>query len=280
MGINKIERGFSMDFFGLFYLNLFHSTLLHSNLSYLNTEKLEEKLFLSMEKRANYIVSYQLKGGVNMYPFKLPELKYSYNALEPYIDALTMEIHYTKHHGAYVNNLNAALEKYPYLQGYSVEQLLQNLAALPQDIVDTVRNNGGGHLNHTIWWEILSNEGSRQPVGELSEKIKESFGSFENFKEQFNKAAMSRFGSGWAFLVMDQFGKLHIISLPNQDNPIMQNLYPIFGVDVWEHSYYLKYQNRRADYLNAVWSVLNWEAIEKRYQEGKKNLIIPKSKVN
>lgn len=207
------------------------------------------------------------------YPFKLPEMGYKYDALEPYIDALTMEIHYTKHHGGYVNNLNSAIEKYSYLHSYSVQELLMNLNSLPEDIRESVRNNGGGHLNHTIWWQILTPGGSKTPVGELANEITKNFGNFENFKELFNKAAMSRFGSGWAWLVMDNFGKLHIISTPNQDNPIMQNMWPIFGIDVWEHSYYLKYQNRRADYLNAVWNVLNWDVIEQRYQ----NI---KSKVN
>ncbi|MEN3014942.1 MAG: superoxide dismutase [bacterium] len=206
------------------------------------------------------------------YPYKLPEMGYSYDSLEPHIDALTMEIHYTKHHGAYVNNLNTALEKYPYLQNFTLEQLLMNLSAIPSDIVDAVRNNGGGHLNHTIWWYTLTPGGSKVPVGELAKEIEKNFGSFESFKEQMNKAAMSRFGSGWAWLVLDQFGKLHIISTPNQDNPIMQNLLPIFGIDVWEHSYYLKYQNRRADYLNAVWNVLNWDLIEKRYQQIKSQI--------
>lgn len=221
------------------------------------------------------------QGGVKMtYPFKLPEMGYSYNALEPHIDALTMEIHYTKHHGGYVNNLNSALQNYPYLHNSTVEELLMNLEALPSDIRETVRNNGGGHLNHTIWWQILTPGGSNTPVGELAKEINNTFGSFDSFKEQFNKAAMSRFGSGWAWLVLDNFGKLHIISTPNQDNPIMQNLYPVFGIDVWEHSYYLKYQNRRADYLNAVWNVLNWNIIENRYQELKKNLKLSKISVH
>lgn len=197
---------------------------------------------------------------------------YSYNALEPYIDTLTMEIHYTKHHGTYVNNLNSALEKYPYLQVYSLQDLLMNLSAIPSEIVDAVRNNGGGHLNHTIWWQILTPGGSNTPLGELASEINNTFGGFDKFKEQFNKAAMGRFGSGWAWLVMDNFGKLHIISTANQDNPVMQNMWPIFGVDVWEHSYYLKYQNRRADYLSAVWNVLNWNVIEQRYQEIKRNI--------
>jgi len=257
-----------MDWLSFIYLNFLIDKKLQNNFlneTVFNHEKVSRSFIYNSERKVSK------EGGVNMYPFKLPELKYSYNALEPHIDALTMEIHYTKHHGAYVNNLNSALEKYPYLQKYTIEELLQNLIALPADIAETVRNNGGGHLNHTIWWETLGGS-SRQPVGELAEKIKESFGSFDNFKDQFNKAAMARFGSGWAFLVLDHFGKLHIISTPNQDNPIMQNLYPIFGVDVWEHAYYLKYQNRRADYLNAVWNVLDWEAIEKRYQEAKKRL--------
>lgn len=215
------------------------------------------------------------QGGVIMtlkYPYKLPEMNYPYNALEPHIDSLTMEIHYTKHHGAYVNNLNSALEKYSYLQNYSLEDLLMNLSVLPSDVADSIRNNGGGHLNHSIWWEILTPGGSKTPVGELAKEIENTFGSFESFKEQFNKAAMSRFGSGWAWLVLDRMGKLHIVSTPNQDNPVMQNLLPVFGVDVWEHSYYLKYQNRRGDYLNAVWNVLNWDVIEKRYQNLKKKL--------
>lgn len=225
-----------------------------------------------------YLSAY-VKGGVVMenreqfkYPYKLPEMGYTYDALEPHIDALTMEIHYTKHHGGYVNNLNSALEKYPYLHGHYLEDLLMSLSALPSDIAESVRNNGGGHLNHTIWWQILTPGGSKTPTGELLQEINKTFGGFDSFKEQFNKAAMSRFGSGWAWLVLDRFGKLHIISTPNQDNPIMQNLLPIFGVDVWEHSYYLKYQNRRADYLNAVWNVLNWDVIEKRYQEMKKRI--------
>lgn len=236
---------------------------------------MDKPIELLAEKYNKQMQVVAVKGGVGMqkYPYKLPQLTYSYDALEPHIDALTMEIHYTKHHGSYVNNLNAALEKYPYLQNYTLIDLLTNLSAIPSDIVDSVRNNGGGHLNHTIWWEILTPGGSKTPVGELANDINSTFGNFENFKEQFNKASISRFGSGWAWLVVDNFGKLHIISTPNQDNPVMQNFHPVFGVDVWEHSYYLKYQNRRADYLNAVWNVLNWDVIEKRYQEIKKNLL-------
>ncbi len=235
-----------------------------------NFENLNKNLYVYVKDKEDIKV---LRGGdMIMYPYKLPELTYSYDALEPYIDKETMEIHYTKHHGAYVNNLNSALEKYPYLQNYCLVSLLTNLNALPSDIRDSVRNNGGGHLNHSLWWEILKPNGSKEPVGELAKLINETFGSFNNFKEQLNKAALSRFGSGWAWLVLDKFGKLHVISTPNQDSPYMDGFIPLMGVDVWEHAYYLKYQNKRADYLNAVWNVLNWDVIEQKYQEAKQKL--------
>jgi Fe-Mn family superoxide dismutase len=230
-----------------------------------NNQDLNTYVYISENKSAK-----SLKGGDKiMYPYKLPELTYSYDSLEPYIDKETMEIHYTKHHGAYVNNLNAALEKYPYLHSFCLTDLLANLRALPDDIREAVRNNGGGHLNHSLWWEILKPGGSNVPVGELANEIEKTWGSFEKFKEEFNKAAMSRFGSGWAFLVLDRFQKLHIISYPNQDSPYLEGFIPLMGIDVWEHSYYLKYQNRRADYLNAVWNVLNWNVIEQNYQKAK-----------
>lgn len=195
----------------------------------------------------------------NHYPFVLPELAFPYPALEPHFDAQTMEIHHSKHHAAYVNNLNAALEKHPYLQGQDLKTLLRNLAALPAEIQAAVRNNGGGHLNHSLFWHLLTPGEISRPAGGLAEAIRASFQSLEGFQEKFQQAAMSRFGSGWAWLVKDAFGRLHIISTPNQDAPVMDGFSPVIGLDVWEHAYYLKYQNRRADYLKAFWNVLNWD---------------------
>ncbi|GBD39510.1 Superoxide dismutase [Mn] [bacterium HR37] len=203
-------------------------------------------------------------------PHQLPPLPYSYDALEPHIDALTMEIHHTKHHQAYVNNLNAALEKYPELQDKSVEELLKDLNSIPEDIRTAVRNNGGGHLNHSMFWLMMSPKGGGEPTGELAEAIKNNFGSFANFKDLFSKTAVGHFGSGWAWLCVDKDGKLVVLSTPNQDNPISNGLKPILGLDVWEHAYYLKYQNRRADYVAAWWNVVNWEQIAKNYAEAKK----------
>jgi Fe-Mn family superoxide dismutase len=200
---------------------------------------------------------------------ELPKLPYGYDALEPHIDARTMEIHYTKHHQTYINNLNAALEKHPDLQGKSVEDLLKNLNAIPEDIRIAVRNNGGGHLNHTMFWPMMSPNGGGEPKGELAGVINSAFGSFANFKDQFSKAAAGRFGSGWAWLCVDKGGKLTITSTPNQDNPISDGLKPVLGLDVWEHAYYLKYQNRRADYITAWWNVVNWDQIAKNYASAK-----------
>ena len=198
-------------------------------------------------------------------PFTLPPLPYPTNALEPHIDAQTMEIHHDKHHGAYVNNLNAALEKAPELQGKSLDDLLKNLNTVPESIRTAVRNNGGGHWNHSMFWQIMSPKGGGAPSGKLAEAINKSFGDFEKFKEQFNAAGGARFGSGWAWLINDG-GKLSIISTPNQDNPIMDGKpAPILGLDVWEHAYYLKYQNRRPDYMKAWWNVVNWPEVEKRF---------------
>ena len=198
-------------------------------------------------------------------PFTLPPLPYPNNALEPHIDAQTMEIHHDKHHGAYVNNLNAALEKAPELQGKSLDDLLKNLNAVPESIRTAVRNNGGGHWNHSMFWQIMSPKGGGAPGGKLADAIKSSFGSFDAFKEQFNAAGGARFGSGWAWLIKDG-GKLSIISTSNQDNPIMDGKpAPILGLDVWEHAYYLKYQNRRPDYMKAWWNVVNWPEVEKRF---------------
>lgn len=199
--------------------------------------------------------------------FELPKLPYSYDALEPYIDARTMEIHYSKHHAGYVNNLNAALEKHPELKNKDVEDLLKDLDNIPNDIRTSVRNNGGGHYNHSIFWTIMGPKVEEKPFGKLAEKIDKTFGSFENFKEEFSKAAVSRFGSGWAWLVTDDFGNMSIISTPNQDNPISFGLKPILGLDVWEHAYYLKYQNRRIEYIEAWWNVVNWKEVENRFEK-------------
>jgi Fe-Mn family superoxide dismutase len=197
--------------------------------------------------------------------FTLPPLPYGYDALEPNIDARTMEIHHTKHHQGYVNNLNAAIEKAPELQNKSLEELLKNLSAVPEKVRTAVRNNAGGHWNHSMFWMIMAPNAGGEPTGELADAINKSFGDFSKFKEQFNAAASGRFGSGWAWLVTDPQGKLAIESTPNQDNPVMEGRYPILGVDVWEHAYYLKYQNRRADYLSAWWNTLNWPEVVKRY---------------
>lgn len=203
--------------------------------------------------------------------YQLPPLPYDYNALEPYIDEQTMRIHHDKHHAAYVNNVNAALEKAgPQLQGLAIEDLLRRINEVPEEIRTAVRNNGGGHANHTLFWEIMGPNAGGQPAGELAAAINSTFGSFENFKEEFSKAAATRFGSGWAWLVVNQEGKLQVYSTPNQDSPYMDGNVPILGLDVWEHAYYLKYQNRRPDYIAAFWNVVNWNAVAQRYAAAKK----------
>ncbi len=203
-------------------------------------------------------------------PFTLPPLPYAFDALEPHIDKMTMEIHHGKHHGAYVNNLNKALESAPNLAGLTVEQLLAtNCAAVPENIRTAVRNNGGGHSNHSMFWGIMTPGGGGDPVGNLAQAINATFGGFAAFKEKFNGAAATRFGSGWAWLVKDAAGKLDIYSTANQDSPIMEGKFPVMGLDVWEHAYYLKYQNRRPDYIAAWWNVVNWKAIEDRFNAGK-----------
>jgi Fe-Mn family superoxide dismutase len=203
-------------------------------------------------------------------PFKLPPLPYAYKALEPHIDARTMQFHHDKHHATYVKNLNAAIAKHPELKGKSAEQLLQNLNSVPENIRMVVRNNGGGHLNHSMFWRIMSPKGGGQPTGAIASAIKQNFGSFEKFKAQFNEAGEKRFGSGWAWLIRTSDGKLKITSTPNQDSPLMEGNYPIMGNDVWEHAYYLRYQNRRADYLKAWWNVVNWQEINRRLEMASK----------
>lgn len=202
-----------------------------------------------------------------MSKFELPELGYAYDALEPHIDARTMEIHHTKHHNTYVTNVNAALEGTEH-EGKSLEELLQNLDALPASIQTAVRNNGGGHWNHSFFWKLLKKNDGAAPTGELATAIDESFGSFDAFKDAFAKAATTRFGSGWAWLIVDG-GKLAVVSTPNQDTPVMEGKTPILGLDVWEHAYYLNYQNRRPDYINAFFNVVDWDHVAKLYADAK-----------
>ena len=197
---------------------------------------------------------------------ELPALPYDYSALEPFIDTQTMKLHHDMHHGAYVKNLNAALEKYGNLQSKKVEELLRDLNAVPEDIRTTVRNNGGGHVNHTMFWKIMKPKGGGDPSGPIAEAIKKSFGSFKDFQTKFNDAGAKQFGSGWVWLVGKSNGELQVISTPNQDNPISQGLFPIMGNDVWEHAYYLKYNNRRPEYLAAWWNVVNWDEINRRLE--------------
>lgn len=200
--------------------------------------------------------------------FELPSLPYSYDALEPSIDAQTMEIHHSKHHNAYVSNLNAALEKHSQLAGKSLEDLVSNPDSVPEDIRTAVRNNGGGHFNHSLFWTGMSPDGGGEPSGELAAGINASFGDFASFKDAFSKAAATRFGSGWAWLGF-QNGSLAVISMPNQDVPMLSGMKPILGIDVWEHAYYLKYQNRRAEYISNWWQVVNWDEVASRYAGAK-----------
>jgi Fe-Mn family superoxide dismutase len=197
-------------------------------------------------------------------PFTLPSLPYPYDALEPHIDARTMEIHHSKHHQTYVNNLNAALEKAPEFAGKSLDELMRGINSVPESVRTAVRNNGGGHWNHTMFWELMASKKGGEPSGRLGDAIKKAFGDFAKFKEQFTAAGVGRFGSGWAWLIDDGNGRLSITSTPNQDNPLMEGKKAILGLDVWEHAYYLKYQNRRPDYIGAWWNVVNWDAVAKR----------------
>ena len=200
-------------------------------------------------------------------PFSVPPLPYAADALEPHIDKMTMEIHHDKHHGAYVTNLNKALESAPNLANKTVEELLaNNCAIVPENIKTAVRNNGGGHINLSMFWTIMGPKAGGPPSGALADAIKSTFGGFDQFKEKLNAAATTRFGSGWAWLVKDGSGKLDVISTANQDSPVMEGKFPIMGIDVWEHAYYLKYQNRRPDYLGAWWNVANWAEIGKRFK--------------
>jgi len=205
-------------------------------------------------------------GGFLLMAHQLPALPYANNALEPHIDETTMMIHHDRHHNAYVTNLNAALEAYPDLQGKSLEALIGDLNSVPEAIRGAVRNNGGGHANHSLFWETIGPNGGGAPSGALAEAIDSQLGGFDKFKEDFAKAGATRFGSGWAWLAVGADKKLKVYSLPNQDSPIMEGDTPILGLDVWEHAYYLKYQNKRPDYIAAFWNVVNWSEVQKRYE--------------
>lgn len=198
--------------------------------------------------------------------FTLPKLSYTYDALEPHIDARTMEIHHTKHHQTYIDKLNAALEKYPQLQEKTAEELISDLNAIPEDIRTAVKNHGGGHANHSLFWMILGPDAGGEPTGNVASAIEESFSDFKTFQEQFAAAAAGQFGSGWAWLVSNR-GKLEIVATPNQDSPLSQGKTPILGIDVWEHAYYLLYKNKRPDYITAFFNVVNWKEVERRYSE-------------
>jgi len=201
--------------------------------------------------------------------FELPPLPYDYSALEPYIDTQTMQIHHDKHHQTYVTNVNNALQGQDQLASMSVDDLLRNINQVPESIRTAVRNNAGGHSNHSMFWNIMKPNGGGEPTGDLASAIQQAFGSFDAFKTAFNDAGTKRFGSGWAWLVLDSSGKLQVISTANQDSPLMDGLYPVMGNDVWEHAYYLKYQNRRPEYLNAWWNVVNWDEVARRYGQGR-----------
>ncbi len=202
--------------------------------------------------------------------YTLPTLAYAYNALEPHIDARTMEIHHTKHHQAYINNVNNALKGKADLESKSVEDLISNLNAVPEDIRNVVRNNAGGHANHSLFWTIIGPNAGGAPVGQVAVAITHTFGTFDAFKEKFAQAATTRFGSGWAWLSLTKENKLEISSTANQDSPFMEGKFPLLGIDVWEHAYYLHYQNRRPDYIADFWNVVNWAEVERRYSVGKK----------
>lgn len=199
--------------------------------------------------------------------YKLPELTYAFDALEPIIDKETMNIHYSKHHQGYTNNLNAALEKFPEVAKTDVVDLVTDLSLVPEEIRTAVRNNGGGFLNHALFWEVMAPKGADAPIGELLVAIEKAFGSFDEFKEKFETAAKTRFGSGWAWLAVDSNKELVVLSTPNQDSPLSQGLTPILGLDVWEHAYYLHYQNRRPDYVSAWWKVVNWDVVAEKFSK-------------
>lgn len=199
-------------------------------------------------------------------PFELPPLPYDYDALEPYIDAETMMFHHDKHHAGYTKKLNQAVSRYPELANKSAEDILREIDSVPSDVASTIRNNGGGFVNHKMFWEIMSPDGGGEPTGAIAEAITAAFGSFAAFQEQFNEAGSNQFGSGWAWLVLDNNQQLKVMGTPNQDSPLMEGMYPIMGNDVWEHAYYLKYRNQRGEYLKNWWNVVNWDEVNRRYE--------------
>jgi Fe-Mn family superoxide dismutase len=227
---------------------------------------LTKRSFFSHNRRETTIATYFLEG-IRMPKYELPALPYAFNALEPHIDALTMEIHHDRHHATYVNNLNAALEGQDVAE-QSIEELVANLDKLPEGIRTAVRNNGGGHANHSFFWQILSPNGGGAPTGEIAKAIDDTFGGYDELKAKFADAAVKRFGSGWAWLVVKN-GKLEVTSTANQDSPLTDGATPVLGLDVWEHAYYLNYQNKRPDYINAFWNVVDWDEVNKRYQAAK-----------
>lgn len=202
--------------------------------------------------------------------FKLPELSYDYAALEPHIDAKTMEIHHSKHHAGYVKKLNAAVEPFEELHSYTIEEILSDISIVPDEIEMAVINNGGGHANHSLFWELMSPDGGGEPSGLIQQHIDKQFGGFTNFQKDFKEAATKRFGSGWAWLVIDEVGNLQVTSTANQDSPLLQSLKPLLGIDVWEHAYYLNYQNKRGDYVDAWWNVVNWDKVNSLLAEYQK----------
>jgi superoxide dismutase, Fe-Mn family len=218
-------------------------------------------------RRKKHYPSAQSRPTFHPMAYELPKLPYPNDALEPHIDAKTMEIHHDKHHQAYITNLNKAIEGNPGLQGKSIEDLISNLNAVPEDVRTAVRNNGGGHANHSFFWQIMGPNGGGEPTGKLADDIKAAFGSFDAFKEKMADAGVKRFGSGWAWLIKNKSGQLEVISTANQDSPLMDGNTPVLGVDVWEHAYYLNYQNRRPDYLKAWWNTVNWAEVSKRYEK-------------
>ncbi len=226
---------------------------------------LRDTAVFASERAALYFAPTAQQAGT----YTLPPLPYAYNALEPYIDEATMRLHHTRHHQAYVTTLNATLRDYPELASREIVDLLNRINDVPQAIRQTVINNGGGHLNHSIFWATLSPAGGGQPVGALAQAINSTFGNFDSFKGQMVDAATRRFGSGWAWLVLNSANTLQIVSVPNQDPPILNGQAALFGIDVWEHAYYLKYQNRRPDYLAAIWNVVNWDAVARRYEQAR-----------
>lgn len=257
------QRVFSSTLFNL-YLNLTRPMVLNRrNFLFLAGSGLST---IALGTFAQSTLAQSLSNGSEE-PFQLPPLPYDYDALEPYIDEETMRFHHDKHHAGYTKNLNKAVSRYPELVGQSAEEILRNISNVPIVIRPTVRNNGGGYVNHKMFWEIMSPDGGGEPTGEIATAIINTFGSFEAFKAEFNRAGSKQFGSGWAWLVLNRNNQLRVMGTPNQNSPLMKGMYPIMGNDVWEHAYYLNYRNKRGEYLKQWWNVVNWAEVNKRYQQ-------------